>query len=277
MDPVHAFSTDATAFESELNLLLSTPALSETSKASSTSSRKRHAEDITGSAKRVRVDLRSDVSQTSYANVDIINVHPARRALLNGPSGGDADVRPASFDRDVSEKQARTRRTLSNSVRRQWDTRKDDLDYEYLLEQRRKEKLIGVDRYVPGAIIRMAKPAFPLEQLPDDIRARVFEYLLVIHVPITIDFYWLRSFIRGHAKVPDVMQSVELHGSTYALPIGWNKLVADVQVMKEGMDQFKTALEMREAKKRATRSPCRGLTTSLLKVSRKSPSILPPM
>ena len=65
------------------------------------------------------------------------------------------------------------------------------------------------------------------------------------------------------------MQSAEVNGSTYVFPVDWNQLLADVQTMKDEMALFKKALELREAKTRATRSPCRGLSTSLLRVSRR--------
>ena len=84
--------------------------------------------------------------------------------------------------------------------------------------------------------------------------ARVFEHLIVGKDPITIDFYWLRSFVRGHTQVPNVMESVGISGHTYTFPISWNQLLTDVQTMKHGMDQFKKALEMREVKTRAIRS-----------------------
>ena len=264
MDPMGALSTDQIMFNSELDLLLSAPAVSESSKTTtSPPRRKRSAEEDNASVKRVRSESRGEIFPAGID--DILNVHPSRRHVLNVPNaraniGVSSHVR--QNDKDVSRdntlvdrtnkepagsgagprsqygrtEQARTWRTLTNSVRRQWDARKDDLDYEFLVEQRRKEKLANVDRYVPVMPSRSnnapkRRTVFPLERLPEDLRARVFEHILVTKEPISIDFYWLRSFIRGHARVPTVMQSAEVNKSTYVFPVGWNQLLADVQTM----------------------------------------------
>ena len=296
---MEALSTDKTTFESELDLLLSAPSLSDSSKSiTSPLSRKRSAEEGNAPSKRVKTAPQGEIFAVGTDN--IVNVHPSRRQLLSLPNARATRKVPSHpreshrqgsqdttlwyrADKDTAGSgvvyqnggtaQTRTWQTLSNSVRRQWDDRKDDLDYEFLVEQRRKEKLTNVDRYVPAVSPTPSnapkrRTVFPLERLPEDIRTRIFAYLLVSQA-ISIDFYWLRSFIRGHARVPNVMQSAEVNGSTLVFPVGWNKLLADVQTMKDEMAQFKKALEVREAKTRATRSPCRGLSTALLRVSRK--------
>jgi hypothetical protein len=301
MDPMETLSTDKTTFESELDLLLSAPSLSDSSKTTiSPPPRKRSGEESNAPVKRIKTE--SLGKKGAAENNDIFNVPPSRRQLLNLPSdheGNNVASHPhegkggsrgtayrditstksarsgaVPLDRNWSTAQTRTWPTLRNSVRRQWDTSKDDLKYETLVQQRRKEKLTNVDRYVPVVSSRPSnaprrRTVFPLERIPEDIRTRIFEYLLVSSQAISIDFYWLRSFIRGHARVPSVMQSAEVNGFTVVIPVGWNKLLADVQTMHDEMAQFKKALEVREAKTRATRSPCRGLSTSLLRVSRK--------
>ena len=300
MDPMETLSTDKATFESELDLLLSAPSLSDSSKpTTSPLSRKRSAEEANHPSKRVKTAPQGEIF--AVGTDDVVNVHPSRRQLLSLPNtraNHNVPYRPRESHKQGSQdntlwyrsnkdpagsgavyqnagtEHTRTWQTLSNSVRRQWDDRKDDLDYEFLVEQRRKEKLTNVDRYVPAVSSTPSnapkhRTVFPLEHLPEDIRTRIFEYLVVSSHAISIDFYWLRSFVRGHGRVPNVMQSAEVNGSTLVFPVGWNKLLADVQTMKDEMAQFKKALEVREAKTRATRSPCRGLSTALLRVSRK--------
>lgn len=234
-------------------------------------SRKRSAaaqEDEEFPAKRIKAELEDNAAS-------LLHIHPARRDLVvhslgdgirrnNSDTAGN--IKTPTYP--PSAPLALRRKAAKNTIQRQWDPSKDSLDYETLLDLRRKEQLSHVDRYVPGSS-KGRRTRFSLERLPEKVLERVFEYLLVGKKPITMDCYWLRSFIRGHAREPNVMQKVETNGSTYSFPIGWNQLLTDVDHMKEDMSQFKKALELREAKTRATRAPCRGLSTALLKVSRK--------
>lgn len=164
--------------------------------------------------------------------------------------------------------------TLQNTIRRQWDPRKSDLEYEELLKHRRNEKLVRVDRYIPlwspGQKPKISKKrAFPFTTLPDDVQDRIISLLLVSAEPIEIEFNWLRPFLKGHARVPGVLQKLEsVDGTSYLAPVPWVKLLADVESMKSDMAQFKSALETKGASNKGRRSPARSLTTSLLRVSR---------
>ena len=162
--------------------------------------------------------------------------------------------------------------TLSDTVRRQWDPSKGDMDYEHLLQLRRKERLLNVDRYVPQNPMRrktyLQRSTFPPERLPEAIKTRIFEILLVSRKPISIDLTWLRSFVKGHARIPATTRNGEVGGSIYSFPKTWNILLADIDNMQKDMAQFKTALETRHAKTRSARSPARGLSVALLLVSR---------
>ena len=243
MDPMEA-TTEKTTFESELELLLSTPATSSPSRKRPAMEGRLPAHQIGTnsegtSSKRIKAE--PVVENGKYTpGSDVLNVHPARRLLLDLPETREQIIAPRGPRR--APRPGQTWRTLTNTVRRQWDPRKDDLDYEFLLEQRRREPVSNVDRYVPANVParpRKAGTTFPLQQLPEDIRARLFEYILVSADPISIDFYWLRSFVRGHARVPTVMQNVDVNGSTYTFPVGWNQLLTEVQTMKDEMGQFK--------------------------------------
>lgn len=179
---------------------------------------------------------------------------------------------PAHHPRDD-----KTWATQRNAVRRQWDPRKDDLEYEALLELRRSEKIDNIDRYVPipGDPRPQRRPApprrngpFPFGQLPEQVRTRILGSLLVSDQPIRIDFTWLRTFVQGHARIPKASKEVNLEGVCYKVQVQWDKLVDEVKLMQGDMRPFQFALEERAMKTRKARAPCRGLTTSLLKVSR---------
>lgn len=153
-----------------------------------------------------------------------------------------------------------------------------------LLERRRSERVKHVDRYVPNYQSRSsnATPAgpskvFPLDKLPDKVKKKIFTLLLVAPDPVIIDFYWLRPFVNGHARVPSVTQGVEHNGATYSIPVSWSKLLPDIDLMRKDMLQFAEALETRGTKTKHSRSPCRGLTSGLLQVSRKFHQIAAPV
>lgn len=168
--------------------------------------------------------------------------------------------------------------TLQNTIQRQWDTRKSDLEYEELLRHRRKEKLKAVDRYVPlwsptskAKAKKPSKQPFLFEKLPDKARDKILGFLLVSDEPLEIDFTWLRPFVKGHARVPVVTQKLQSDdGTVYLAPVSWTKLFADVESMNTDMAQFEASLEIRGSKTKRKRSPARYLTTSLLRVSRKT-------
>ncbi|KAK3634221.1 hypothetical protein LTR56_015428 [Elasticomyces elasticus] len=161
----------------------------------------------------------------------------AARHFQNLPSPDQPALRsPTGLDDDFSRpyKMQKTWATVRNAVRRQDDPYKDDMAYEALLELRRNEKIENVDRYVP-----------------DPTKASPW--------PIKLDFSWLRSFFTGHARVPTA-SSYSQHDAEQAFQ--------DVQTMERDMEPFKVALEQRADKARPQKSPCIGLTTSTLLVSR---------
>ena len=287
--------TDRSAFESELDGLIDGVVRSSSE---SSPALKRPAAQNTRT-KRFKSNHDTDRTQ---ASVDYgRHVHPSRKELLERPDAPElrevisrveynlgcstvaprsslvhrkSNVADSSWSLNDHLHQTGTWSTLANTVRRQWNTRKDDLEYQFLLEQRRNENLQKVDRYVPesptGDWRRRPKPcsAFLFERLPENVRDEIFRKVLVSSDCIQIDFSWLRSFVKGHARIPNVKQKIEHKGSAYVLPHAWNKLLTDIQSMQEDMVQFRGALETRDLKTRATRSPCRGLSTALFRVSR---------
>lgn len=245
------------------------------------------------SPKRLKLDQSDLLSQSRDAHM-----HPARRAMLdehaphapvtddNLPeplaSGANAGHRrsvtaansiPLGDPRAKTNDGAATWSTLQNTVQRQWDSRKDDLEYGELLKHRRKERVDRVDRYVPAwTPPKPEKPknqAFPFEKFPEQVRDKVISLLVVSREPIDIDFTWLRPFVKGHARVPVVTQKLRGEdGASYMAPVTWTKLLEDVKSMQSDMIKFKGALESRGVKTKGRRSPARYLTTSLLRVSR---------
>ena len=59
--------------------------------------------------------------------------------------------------------------------------------------------------------------------------------------------------------------------------MSWDKLLPDIDLMRSDMLQFAEALETRGTKTRYSRSPCRGLTTGLLRVSRSFHELAAPI
>ncbi|KAK3616986.1 hypothetical protein LTR56_025583 [Elasticomyces elasticus] len=208
----------------------------------------------------------------------------AARHFQNLPSPDHPALRsPTGLHDDFSRpyKMRKTWTTVRNAVRRQDDPYKDDMAYEALLELRRNEKIENVDRYVPDPtkawspprplsnirterimrplpIVRHQKP-FQFEKLPEPVQARILSYLLVSPWPVKLDFSWLRSFFTGHARVPTA-SNYSQHDAEQAFQ--------DVQTMEKDMEPFKAALEQRADKACPQKSPCVGLTTSTLLVSR---------
>jgi len=203
--------------------------------------------------------------------------HERSESLGNdASSGGLRGSSPLAFI-EQSPGEKRTWETHRNAVRRQWDTRKDDLEYEALLELRRKEKLVNIDRYVPltgnpkpsrRAAPRHMSNFFPFDKLPEQVQTHILALLLTNDAPIKIDFTWLRSFVSGHARMPSALRTIMHDGVEYYIPISFNQLVRDVAQMQDDLKPFQSALEERALKTRKTRAPCRGLTTSLLRVSK---------
>ena len=247
------------------------------------------------SVKRAKTD-QTDVSSETYGT----HMHPSRKAQLFEPPAASSDAEskfehvatpraiasagpPTSATRaNVTPlgipprpaKDTTTWSTLRNTIHRQWDPRKGDLDYEEVLKHRRSERLDGVDRYVPmwSPDILPKKSnmhPFPFRRLPSNVREKILSFLLVSDGPIEIEFNWLRPFVKGHARVPTVMQKLQSDdGTFYLAPVPWQTLLADVGSMKADMAQFRSALETRGVKTKGRRSPARYLTTSLLRVSR---------
>jgi len=202
------------------------------------------------------------------------------------PAFGNADPTPRL---DVSEQ---TWTTVRNAVQRQRDPRKDDMAYEALLELRRNEKIEDIDRYVPSleqanrprhmqpaphrnqsfpianlpkAVLRRNQ-SFPFEKLPELVRNRILELVLVSSKPIVIDLTWLRKFLEGHARVPKSSMIMDPRVLVWDDPGTWSLKRREIATMHEDMIPFKAALEQRAEKSRKTKGPCRGLTTSLLRV-----------
>ena len=118
-----------------------------------------------------------------------------------------------------------------------------------------------------GAAVQFGMVCHVLADPIRQIKTSIFGLLLISQVPISIDFYWLRPFVKGHARMPEANQTVEVGGSAYTIPVSWNTLVAATQDMRGDMEMFKSVLEAPNTKTRATRSPAKGLSTALLRVS----------
>ena len=74
--------------------------------------------------------------------------------------------------------------------------------------------------------------------------------------------------MQGHARVPKACVTLALAGVNYEVPTTRVKIVNNIPTVQDDMKSFETALEQRAYKTRLSRCPCRGLTTSLLVVSR---------
>ncbi|TKA23084.1 hypothetical protein B0A50_07401 [Salinomyces thailandicus] len=249
------------------------------------------------------------------------NIHPSRLAVKDNLAGSQENHlsspacirRPSSFNHDTSKGKSgllsssppvsagddytrgnprqKTWLTSRNAVRRQWDTRKDDLEYDNLLELRRTERVNNVDRYVPSST-RNSKPSrasvingtstgggppkrltytyFPFTDLPSQLQDRILTLLLAKSDSINIDFTWLRPFINGHARLPTATTILPGPDNiNYTLPIPFDYLVHQVGQMQTDFHPFIPALEAKAAKSRHHRSPCKGLTTALLRTSNK--------
>ncbi|TKA83775.1 hypothetical protein B0A55_00020 [Friedmanniomyces simplex] len=169
-------------------------------------------------------------------------------------------------------------RAKPNPFTKAIDPRRDDLKYAALIELRRNGERANMDRYVPDTskpkLPKRVQPAtrrngaFPFERLPDRVQSRILALLIVSPNPIELDFTWLRPFFTGHARVPSPYITVEQDGVRYRIPKPWNQVVNQVDVMQDDLVPFKFALEERADKARPYNSPCAGLTTSLLRVSR---------
>ncbi|KAK0260019.1 hypothetical protein LTS09_005353 [Friedmanniomyces endolithicus] len=222
---------------------------------------------------RIRIPLKTACLPTSL-DVDVAVVNDkARTCLTAAPVSQDS--RPKTNGAHSNRK---TWITVRNAVQRQVDPRKDDLKYESLLRIRRNEKTKDIDRYVPESGERRppkhTQPAtrrsglFPFEKLPETVRSRILTLLLVSSNPISLDFTWLRSFFTGHSRVPSPDTSVERNGVKHQIPKSLDQVIHAVDDMEHDMIPFRIALEQRADKVRPHKSPCVGLTASLLRVSR---------
>lgn len=235
-----------------------------------------------------------------------LHVHPARLALLERPDADElkdvfgqystapppgrrgsygAHRRTSSNLRDVSRTGANCasvresaissplKSSLRDVVHRQWDHRRS-ISYEELLEKRRREHVTNVDRYVPAGHgsshprqSTSKRGPFPFARLPDKVKDRLLSLLLIGDGPILIDFTWLRPFINGHSRVPAASKTIADGKATYSVSCDWNELTDAVKVMRDDLEPFKDAMEVRGDKTRKSKSPSRGLTTGLLMVS----------
>ena len=292
MDPESAVWTDRLIFDSELNGLIEEAVTSGT--LSTSSPLPKRAADGSTPAKRLKTKHDLDTAHTNDGYS--LYVHPSRRVLLDRPDTPSCASSPTVATDAIAVQNPQTSPSapptaprgpalqrnklpsaLGDTIRRQWDPSKDIQDYELLLEHRRNEKLKNVDRYVPltSEHARPLKPAkaakcaskadapFALESLPEKIRESIFKLVLVNPDPITVNFYWLRPFLKGHSRVPITIQQLEHDGSVFTLPIGWDKLMGEVRNMQEDMQQFSAALVTRGIKTKGTRSPSRGTFSPL--------------
>ncbi|KAK4498944.1 hypothetical protein PRZ48_009455 [Zasmidium cellare] len=289
MDPHEVFTTDRGKFDYDLEMLIDTAAAAAHSTSSSASEvttpstttartsppivtdprlrnrslplRKRSLPDATlVSPKKARLDVSEDNT-------------PATSPTRIQPTG--ANTIPLGSRKDSNP----TWNTLKNAVHRQWDTRKDDLAYEQLVAKRRAERLVNVDRYIPGDPSPPSSPPvrrpsrkdnkpFPFDKLPGKIQDKILTMVLVKEDPLVIDFTWLRPFIHGHCRVPTTTKTFKIDDISYTAPQDWTKLVDEVGLMQKDCSMFTDALELRGNKTRKQKSPCRGLTTGLLRVSK---------
>lgn len=229
MDPHEVFTTDREKFDRDLELLIDTAAAAVSSESSSHATspsttptsppsvvdprlRKRSLPQAPAS-KKVRFDVAEQPTLRSQAEVTGANNIPLGSKHANGE----------------------TWNTLRNAVHRQWDSRKDDLTYEKLVEKRRAERLTNVDRYIPGdpsppssppvrRTFRINKP-FPFGKLPEKLQEKILALVLVGESPLVIDFTWLRPFVHGHCRVPSTTKTVTIDGVSYNVPVDWTKLI----------------------------------------------------
>lgn len=166
------------------------------------------------------------------------------------------------------------------------------MSYELRLDQRRSENLAHVDRYVP-VLSNPPWPAplplressgssapgpFPFDDLPKEAKEKIIDYLLVKDDPIVIDFTWMRPFVNGHARIPAASKSVKVEeGISYSVPVSWNRLIEDIDIMKRDCLPFGEALVVCGNKNRRRKGPCRQMTTGLLMVSKAIHSLAAPI
>lgn len=234
--------------------------------------------------KRAPLPDQPPVKKQKISRCRDLYIHPSRRVLLSEAAPDSTIVVVPSPPVSPSGSNGlplgsgpgdSTRGTIRNVVQRQWDTRKDGLSYEAHLELRRKEKIVGVDRYVPSRtgsydLTRSHESqSFRFDELPDKVKDTILSLLLRSKDPIRVDFTWLRTFVSGHARMPTAINTLtDESGSRYDLAVRWDTLVAAVAQMKSDMIPFKAALEAKAKHSNRMRAPCRNLTTSLLFVSR---------
>lgn len=238
MDPHKVFTTDRRKFNQDLDVLIDTAAAAASSASSShvtspstacTSPtpavdprlRKRPSEPQPSASKKVKTD--TSINSGIPASPARFQPTDANTIPLGNPNAGNE-----------------TWSTLRNAVRRQWDSRKDDLAYEQLVEKRRAERLINVDRYIPGDPPTLASPPvrrtsrimkpFPFDKLPDKIQDKILELLLVAESPLQVDFTWLRPFMHGHCRIPSTTKTLKIDSISYTVPLEWTNLL-DVSVM----------------------------------------------
>jgi hypothetical protein len=140
MNPTHAFATDRTLFEAEMESLITGGAAAAARNGTSVRPSKR--------LKTESLPIRNSIAVPSKADED--HVHTSRQGLVRSDataptSGSSTPTAPRAYMNGKKPWQA-----PSNAVRRQWASGDEDVDYESMLEFRRKEKLDNVDRYVPN-------------------------------------------------------------------------------------------------------------------------------
>lgn len=85
---------------------------------------------------------------------------------------------------------------------------------------------------------------------------------------VVVDSTWLRSSVYSRARVPGAYTTAVLqHNRTkVAIPLSWTQVVQEVAATHEDMSPFRKALEQQAEMTRSDRTPCRYLTTDLLRV-----------
>lgn len=238
MDPHEVFATDRDKFNHDLSLLIDTAAAAVSSSSNS--------DATTPSTARTSPPMLADprIRKRSLAQPPL----PSKKAKLEGIKLGTPEststtaspprahnTRADTISLSSRKGPNRTWDTLRNAVHRQWDTRKDGLAYEQLVAKRRAERLVNIDRYIPGEPLdpssaplrrtsRTNKP-FPFDKLADKIQDKILTLALVREDPLVIDFTWLRPFINGHCRIPTTTKTFKVGNITHTMPLNWNTII----------------------------------------------------
>lgn len=239
------------------------------------------------------------------------NVHPDRLRLLDtarprsqatpkaaSQSKDDATIGGRSTNPTLPMRAIPNTTSLQRAIRLQNDSSMDDQEYERILQLRRNERTIGVDRYVPAAAatsaptqvagtsspltghnattVLQAKTTKPVARkvgfpnLPERIRDKILRLALVRAQSIKLDFSWLiRNFIQSYTAIPASYDQVTLDNARYTIPRSMSRVKTDIQSMRArlGQDSNLQAL-LRHAHIYSRRLVPDGVNMALFHVSR---------